>query len=317
MLICPQPPKWSIEINDTSPVFFYCSAPGSCITYGMVGVINPNATTSLAYQRQLAQDSAFQLNPGEPFPAESPLPSNLPSSTSIPTAHVRPPRSGKLSAGAIAGIAIACVGVVVLAALLFWFWGRFKGLNEEMQRKDSTIRHTSPRSPTFFGSAHPHPSHSLPAYSQTPLSQNPGIPPAYFGTPSATPTPGYASPCPAPNHHHAPPSDFSSHSSNNNSNRVSRAASHRSVGGTFDISPTTGYYTRTHEGQDSYKYTAPHTSDMTSPVDPNLIPVGPYGRQMMDLQRLNRYVFSSFSVPLHSLFLFFLLQCLDRMHRMR
>ena len=36
-----QPPKWNLTINDTRPIFFYCSAPGSCIDYQMVGAINP------------------------------------------------------------------------------------------------------------------------------------------------------------------------------------------------------------------------------------------------------------------------------------
>lgn len=65
---------------------------------------------------------------------------------------------------------------------------------------------------------------------------------------------------------------------------MNRSASRRSVGGTFGISPTTGYYTRTHEGVDTYKYTGPHTSDMTSPVDPKVIPLGAYGRQVQALQ---------------------------------
>jgi len=39
------PPKWRVLINDTNPIFFYCSAPGSCINYGMVGVINPVSFT--------------------------------------------------------------------------------------------------------------------------------------------------------------------------------------------------------------------------------------------------------------------------------
>jgi len=40
-VILDDPPKWRMQINDTDPIFFYCSAPGSCINYGMVGVINP------------------------------------------------------------------------------------------------------------------------------------------------------------------------------------------------------------------------------------------------------------------------------------
>ncbi|KAI2483607.1 hypothetical protein Ptr902_05924 [Pyrenophora tritici-repentis] len=44
--ILSSPPTYRIRINDTNPVFFYCSAPGSCLNYGMVGAINPNASTS-------------------------------------------------------------------------------------------------------------------------------------------------------------------------------------------------------------------------------------------------------------------------------
>ncbi|KAF2748754.1 hypothetical protein M011DRAFT_400146, partial [Sporormia fimetaria CBS 119925] len=34
------PPKYTIRINDSAPIFFYCSAQGSCIDWGMVGAIN-------------------------------------------------------------------------------------------------------------------------------------------------------------------------------------------------------------------------------------------------------------------------------------
>lgn len=63
--ILDDPPKWRIRINDTDPIFYYCSAPGSCITYAMIGVINPNATTSLEVQRNEAEKSTFMLQPGE------------------------------------------------------------------------------------------------------------------------------------------------------------------------------------------------------------------------------------------------------------
>lgn len=36
-----EPPKWTVRVNHTKPMFFYDSAPDSCIKYGMVGVINP------------------------------------------------------------------------------------------------------------------------------------------------------------------------------------------------------------------------------------------------------------------------------------
>lgn len=59
------PPKYSITINDTDPIFFYCSAPGSCITYGMVGGINLNESMSIDKQRLLAMEASYMLQPGE------------------------------------------------------------------------------------------------------------------------------------------------------------------------------------------------------------------------------------------------------------
>ncbi|OAG03953.1 uncharacterized protein CC84DRAFT_1149715, partial [Paraphaeosphaeria sporulosa] len=76
------PPKYTVRVNDTAPVFFYCSAPDSCTKQGMVGVVNPNASTSLAHQRDLALQASYQLSPGEPFPSEAETPSStLPNAT--------------------------------------------------------------------------------------------------------------------------------------------------------------------------------------------------------------------------------------------
>jgi hypothetical protein len=60
-----KPPKYTIRVNDTEPIFFYCSAPGSCITYGMVGGINLNSSMSIDKQRTLALDSSYMLQPGK------------------------------------------------------------------------------------------------------------------------------------------------------------------------------------------------------------------------------------------------------------
>ncbi|KAJ4291797.1 hypothetical protein N0V90_009692 [Kalmusia sp. IMI 367209] len=264
-----KPPKFTIRVNDTSPVFFYCSAPDACTLHGMVGVVNPNATSSLATQRQIAQQASYQLSPGEDFPseAETPLSSSSPSSTSSPSP---PPASNshgsKLSAGAIAGIAIACVGVVVLGGLLAWFWGRFRGLRDELVRKESTIvRHTSPRSTWLFS------------------GQTPGVPPTLHDHSPASPPDSVPTPMTS---HAMPPAYYAEYDAPRGSPRVeydagvgrdgvvNRSVSHRSMGGTFDLVPGTGYYTRTHEGDEAYKHATPRTSDMTSPVDPNLVPCG-------------------------------------------
>ncbi|KAF1843459.1 uncharacterized protein K460DRAFT_290674, partial [Cucurbitaria berberidis CBS 394.84] len=138
------PPNYTVAINNTDPIFFYCSAPGSCLKYGMVGAINPNASTSINTQHQRALNSTYMLNPGEPFPAEE---SPLPTSSNPPSSPAG--RTGKkgLSTGAIAGIVMASLIVVVLAALLFFFWGRTKTLKDEVDRKESTIaRRVSPES---------------------------------------------------------------------------------------------------------------------------------------------------------------------------
>lgn len=143
-VILPDPPKWSIRINDTNPVFYYCSAPGSCINYGMVGVINPNASTPIETQIALAKNSTFMLEPGQPWPSESedpfptgsggqesPSPTTLsthtPSATSpapaSTTTAVASSHSG-LSSGAIAGVAIGAAAVALIAAVLLYLCGR-------------------------------------------------------------------------------------------------------------------------------------------------------------------------------------------------
>lgn len=103
----------------------------------MVGAINPNSSTSITTQQDLARNSAYMLNPGEPFPPEAPLPSNLPSSTAVPLAPVA--QKHGLSAGAIAGIVVAAVFVVSLCGGLFFCWGRTRTIKDEVERKESSV----------------------------------------------------------------------------------------------------------------------------------------------------------------------------------
>jgi len=138
-----EPPKFIIEVNDTGPIFFYCSAPGSCIGYGMVGVINPNATTSLVTQRQLARKSTFMLQPGEPWPSEGPADpftttattgaTTVATSTTTTTSQPNYTESAGeakkshtivLSTGAITGIVISGVAIALMAAALLYFCGQ-------------------------------------------------------------------------------------------------------------------------------------------------------------------------------------------------
>jgi hypothetical protein len=157
--ILSEPPKFTVEINNTSPIFFYCSAPGSCIGYGMVGVINPNATTSLATQRQLARNSAFMLQPGERWPSEGPadpFTTTVATAVTTSTATSQPnysesageaKNSHALSTGAISGIAIGGVAIVLIVAALLYI------CSPRLRRdKHGSLRH-EPYAPPGFGYA--------------------------------------------------------------------------------------------------------------------------------------------------------------------
>ena len=143
--ILSDPPKYTIRINDTSPVFYYCSAPGSCINYAMVGVINPNASTSLATQQMLARNSTFMLQPGEPWPSESddPFPTSTSGSPAIST-PAQPVTTSHSSSGvhpgAIAGIVIGVTALALLAAVLLYRCGP----NSRNSRPASEV-HYNPR----------------------------------------------------------------------------------------------------------------------------------------------------------------------------
>ncbi|KAF1814440.1 hypothetical protein P152DRAFT_456693 [Eremomyces bilateralis CBS 781.70] len=144
--ILSSPPEYSIQINDTEPIFFYCTAPGSCINYQMVGVINPNSPDVLGTQKNEAAQAAYMLQPGEPFPPESGPTSTGsagPGSTSASGANGSGSSGGsKLSGGAIAGIVIGSVMAVVLVVLLWWLVARNKSLRDTLTRSSATVNPT-------------------------------------------------------------------------------------------------------------------------------------------------------------------------------
>lgn len=108
----------------------------------MVGVINPNATTSLDKQFQAAVDAPYELAPGQAFPAEGGgSMSNTPSSAQSSAASNSNNGSGThLSGGAIAGIVIGGVVVLLLAAALFYFVGRSKSYHDIIHGKGSSAQ---------------------------------------------------------------------------------------------------------------------------------------------------------------------------------
>jgi hypothetical protein len=151
------PPTWSVTINDSDPTFFYCSAPGSCLDYQMVGVINPNASVSLQTQKQVARDSKYMLQPGDSFPTEGGVVTGSPSNSTT-TAVPKPP-TNSLPAGAIAGIVVGAIVLLILAATLTYFIGRTKTVKRQEKARASlppvhqqyganAVGHLSPVSPS-------------------------------------------------------------------------------------------------------------------------------------------------------------------------
>ncbi|KAI0181192.1 hypothetical protein GGR52DRAFT_22495 [Hypoxylon sp. FL1284] len=133
-------PTWDLMVNNTDPVFFYCSAPASCIQWGMVGVINPNDTFTLAIQKEYQTNATFQLSPGEAFPDED---------SSSETNTNSESKSRSISGGAIAGIVIGAFVAVVIVVALIYLCGRKGGIEKGYQR--STAAGSLPPPPTVDG----------------------------------------------------------------------------------------------------------------------------------------------------------------------
>ncbi|KAK4893788.1 hypothetical protein LTR27_007813 [Elasticomyces elasticus] len=135
----------------------------------MVGVINPNASTSLNTQIELSRQADYMLLPGQAVPEDamqsmSSLAATATTATVTVTATNSVPTSGSsqysyattssaaapsstaqddppvtshssgLSPGAIAGISVGAVAVAAIAAALFFFLGRTKTMKDELNR---------------------------------------------------------------------------------------------------------------------------------------------------------------------------------------
>jgi len=233
----------------------------------MVGVINPNATTPLGEQRELALRAAYALQPGDPFPAEgSPPPTSSSSTSSTAGAatatndhdHViesgKPnPHPHKLSAGAIGGIVAGGVVFLMLLGALLFYIGRSRALKKEMTWKSSTIRHRSPPSPAGFS-----------------LGSGNGagaIPKAYYA-------PGINGKSELGNGDERSPTG---HLPWGSPGMVERSASQRSSGGVFEVSPT-GYFVRS-PVTDEEKAAEKGKGWLGMGGVP---PLGPYGRQQFE-----------------------------------
>ena len=173
-----KPPIWRLVVNDTEPIFFYCSSPGACLE-GMVGVINPNSTFTYAQQFNYAQNATLDFSPGEYFPKETrpsrtttatgatftPTPvSSTPTSSApieagttaitvpLPT-HPHNSSKPSLGAGPIAGIVLGAIAVVALASALLYMCGRRQSVKELLQHQHQASSQPPPNHSSYQPSA--------------------------------------------------------------------------------------------------------------------------------------------------------------------
>ncbi|KAI5818445.1 hypothetical protein BZA77DRAFT_364550 [Pyronema omphalodes] len=144
----------TLKIVDKEPIYFYCSAPGSCINYAMVGIINPRNSSEIEVLKSRARKMSFSLSPGEEPPSDhiethndsKPAP---PAATAAARGNSETP-----SGGAIAGIVIGAVVAVSLIGLLFFLIGRKKSAS---RNADSETTASSTETTEFKPSAYPSP----------------------------------------------------------------------------------------------------------------------------------------------------------------
>ncbi|KAI5459819.1 hypothetical protein BGZ63DRAFT_455376 [Mariannaea sp. PMI_226] len=134
-------PRFRVRVNDTEPIFFYCGAPGSCVRYHMMGVINPSKNETLEDWTNAAKDVDYQLRPGDPWPSESGFskPSDAVSESGAPSndgddKSDHDHSSHGLGAGAIAGIAIGGAAVLLLAGAMIYLCGRRGGFDKAYRK---------------------------------------------------------------------------------------------------------------------------------------------------------------------------------------
>ncbi|KAF7586162.1 hypothetical protein BBP40_009337 [Aspergillus hancockii] len=137
------PPTWSLVVNDTKPVFFYCTAIDSCNVNGMVGVINPNATHTWQAQYEKAKTQPYQLEPGQSQPAEGGGSGSGSDSNSGSDSSTSNKGGSHLSGGAIAGIVVGGVAFVAILVALFFVIGRNQVYKKWMTSEDGRTERTA------------------------------------------------------------------------------------------------------------------------------------------------------------------------------
>ncbi|KAF7551649.1 hypothetical protein G7Z17_g4854 [Cylindrodendrum hubeiense] len=138
-------PRFRVRVNNTDPIFFYCGAPGSCVRYHMMGVVNPSKNETLDKWLDKAADVDYQLRPGDPWPTEEGFetPTDAASETGGSSSDSSSDSSDDddnkhggthLGAGAIAGIAIGGAAVLLLGGAMVYLCGRRGGFDKAYRK---------------------------------------------------------------------------------------------------------------------------------------------------------------------------------------
>ncbi|KAK4506100.1 hypothetical protein PRZ48_004065 [Zasmidium cellare] len=109
-------------VLNLDPFFYHCGAPGSCVSQGMLGAINPREDQNVTAQKELATKAGIVLTTSETLSPDKASSMSAVAATVMPEEHEVEHDDGhedehkrKLSAGAIAGIVIG--GVIGLALM--------------------------------------------------------------------------------------------------------------------------------------------------------------------------------------------------------
>ncbi|TVY46964.1 putative GPI-anchored cupredoxin [Lachnellula occidentalis] len=209
-LVLSNPPIYSLPINDTDPVFFYCSAPGACLE-GMVGVVNPNSSWTFEAQFNYTQNATAEFSPLEYFPKEeaptrtttatgataTTSATSTSSAATTSSAHAEHEHKSSLSGGAIAGIAIGAVAVIALVGALLYMCGRHRTVKDVLRQSQPP----PPQQPSYEASS---PGMAEAHYAN--MYKSPAATAHYsgqsYGGPPATETESYRSISPPPANEH-------------------------------------------------------------------------------------------------------------------
>ncbi|KAH8602870.1 hypothetical protein B0O99DRAFT_14393 [Bisporella sp. PMI_857] len=134
--------KFQVTVNDTDPIYFYCTAPGACSKGGAVGSINAVSGETIEHLKEHAITSGEEIFPGQALPSQ-------PAATTPPAT-----RTSSLSPEKISGISLGGAAALIISAMLIYLCRRRRKLNQTLPQYSSMNAPKKPRA-EFTESHHP------------------------------------------------------------------------------------------------------------------------------------------------------------------